>query len=212
MTGLRGFLRVFLVLLFRALTRYQVRGLENVPKDGSLLVVSNHLSLADPPLLGASLERRAVFMAKQELFRFPVIRHILGKLGAFPVHRGRLDMRAMRRVYQLLGNGTALVMFPEGMRSRSSGLRSAFTGAAQIAMRANVPVLPVAISGTEALERPCGFFRRPRVTVNIGRPFQLPQASGRASRQELGLQTDRIMSSIAELLPPSYRGDYGSKN
>ena len=194
------------------MTRYQVRGLENVPEEGSLLVVANHLSLADPPLLGVSLGRQVAFMAKQELFRLPVIGYLLKRLGTFPVHRGRLDLSAMRRAYRLLEDGTALAMFPEGMRSRTGRLRSAFLGAAQIAVRANVPILPVAISGTEALERPLGLLGRPEVTVNIGRPFYLPRVNGRVSRRELGELTSLIMSGVAELLPPAYRGDYGRQS
>jgi 1-acyl-sn-glycerol-3-phosphate acyltransferase len=103
-------------------------------------------------------------------------------------------------------------MFPEGMRSRTGGLRSAFLGAAQIAVRANVPILPVAISGIEALERPLGLLRRPEVKVNIGHPFYLPQVNGRVSRRELGEFTDMIMSGVAELLPLAYRGEYGRQN
>lgn len=199
-------------MLFRLLARLKVRGLENVPGEGPLLVVANHLSLADPPLLGVSLGRRVNFMAKRELFRWPAIRYLLGKLGAFPVYRGRLDLGAMRRVYQLLGDGAALVVFPEGKRSRSGELRSALPGAAQIAVRTKVLILPVAIYGTEALERPLGLLSRPEVTVNIGRPFYLPPVNGRVSRRELGHFTTLIMAGVAALLPPSYRGEYGRDN
>jgi 1-acyl-sn-glycerol-3-phosphate acyltransferase len=194
------------------MTRYRVRGLENVPRTGALLVVANHLGLVDPPLLGASLKRPVIFIAKQELFRRPPVGYLLRKLGAFPISRGRLDLEAMRRAYRVLAEGNALVVFPEGKRSRSGGLGVAYRGAAQIAVRAGVPVLPVAISGTEALERPFGWLRRPVVTVNIGCLFYLPQANGRVLRQELEESTGVIMSAIAGLLPPAYRGEYGRKN
>ncbi|MFA5315864.1 MAG: lysophospholipid acyltransferase family protein [Dehalococcoidales bacterium] len=209
---LRGFIRALLVAFFRVLTHYRVLGLENVPQQGPLLVVANHLSLADPPLLGVSLGRPVTFMAKRELFRFPVIGYVLKRFGAFPVNRGRLDLVAMRWTYRLLGDGNALVMFPEGMRSPTGRLRTAFRGAAQIAVRADVPILPVAISGTEMLERPFGLLRRPEVTVNIGRPFSLPRSNGRVSRQELEELTRLIMAGVADLLPPAYRGDYDRNN
>ena len=210
--SLYSIVRVLLISFFRVMTRSRVRGLENVPQEGPLLVIANHLGLADPPLLGASLSRQVAFMAKQELFRWPVIGPFLKRLGAFPVHRGRLDLPAMRRAYRLLEKGAALAIFPEGMRSRNGKLSYAFRGAAQIAVRANVPILPVAISGTEALEQPLGLLSRPVITVNIGHPFYLPRVNGRVSRQELNELTGLIMNSVAELLPQTYRGEYGPQN
>ena len=201
-----------LILLYRGLTRLRVAGLENVPREGPLLVIANHLSLADPPLVGISLERRISIMAKQELFRFSPFGYFLGELSAFPVHRGKLDLKAMRQVYQLLESGAALLVFPEGSRSRTGKMNPAFMGAAQIAVRANVPILPVAVSGTEALERPLGLLRRPEIKLNIGQPFHLPKVDGRASRQELEHFTVLMMRSIAALLPQSYRGEYGHTN
>lgn len=208
----RKALIVLLIAFFRVTTRYRVRGLGNVPRAGALLVVANHLGLVDPPLLGVILGRPVTFIAKQELFRLPLIGYFLKKLGAFQINRGRLDLEAMRRVYRVLAEGNAMVVFPEGKRSRTGGLQVAFRGAAQIAVRANVPVLPVAISGTEALERPLGWLRRPKITVNIGCPFYLPRANGRVSRKELERLTDIIMSGVAGLLPKAYRGEYGNKN
>ncbi|MFH0941711.1 MAG: lysophospholipid acyltransferase family protein [Chloroflexota bacterium] len=212
MPGLHSVIRALLVVFFRVTTRCRVHGLENVPQRGPLLVVANHLSLADPPLLGVSLGRPVAFMAKRELFRFPVIGFFLKRLGSFPVNRGHMDLDALRRAYRVLGDGNALAIFPEGRRSRTGRLQTAFRGAAQIAVRARVPVLPVAISGTEALERPFGLFSRPKVTVNIGCPFYLPRANGPVSRQELDELTNLIMSAVAGLLPGAYRGDYGYKN
>jgi 1-acyl-sn-glycerol-3-phosphate acyltransferase len=148
-------------------------------------------------------------MAKEELFRWPLISYFLRKLGGFPVHRGRIDLEAMRQAYRELASGGILVMFPEGQRSRTGGLRVAFRGAAQIAVHANVPILPVAISGTEALDRFGGWFRRPKVVVNIGKPFYLPAGDGAVSREESSKFTDKIMSAVAALLPVTYRGEYG---
>lgn len=212
MPGLIRVVRALLAVFFRVTTHYRVCGLENVPQQGPLLVVANHLSLADPPLLGVSLGRPVTFMAKRELFRFPVIGFFLKSLGGFPVNRGHMDLDALRRAYRVLADGNALAMFPEGRRSRTGGLQTAFRGAAQIAVRAKVPILPVAISGTEVLERPFWLFRRPKVTVSIGCPFYLPRANDRVSRQELDGLTKLIMSAVAGLLPGAYRGDYGHKN
>ena len=140
--------RLMVRILLLLLTRWQVKGRENIPNQGPVLVVANHLSLADPPLLGVSLGRKAIFMAKKELFRFRFIGYFIGGFGAFPVHRGQLDRKALRQAGQVLAQGLALVMFPEGMRSRSGRLRPAFPGSALIALRSGVPILPVGITGT----------------------------------------------------------------
>jgi 1-acyl-sn-glycerol-3-phosphate acyltransferase len=192
-------------------TRWRVKGKENVPLKGGLLVVANHLNFNDPPLLGVSLGRQVVFMAKEELFRFRLWAWFLSSLGAFPVRRGRLDRKAMRQSERALEEGKALVMFPEATRSENARLQRALPGSALIASRHSVPILPVGITGTEELTKAFWFFRRPRITVNIGQPFFLPKVSSKLSKEELAEHTELIMRRIAELLPPEYRGVYGGK-
>jgi len=196
---------------FRLFTRWRVKGRENVPRKGALLVVSNHLNFNDPPLLGVSLGRQVVFMAKEELFRFRPLAYFLSSLGAFPVHRGRLDREAIRRSEKALAEGRALVMFPEATRSPRSQLQRAFPGSALIASRQAVPVLPMGIFGTERLKG-LWLFRRPRITVNIGKTFSLPKAGSKLTREELTENTELIMRRVAELLPPEYRGVYGGQS
>lgn len=196
--------------LFALATRLEVRGRENIPTEGPVLVVANHLNLTDPPLLGISLGRKMMFMAKEELFRSPLTAYFVGNFGAFPVHRGKLDRKAIRQSQQVLTDGLALIMFPEATRSKSARLQRAFPGSALIAMRGGVPVLPVGIAGTEKIKGIGWILRRPRITVNIGPPFYLP-ANQKLSRAELIENTDLIMERIAELLPPKYRGVYGKR-
>jgi len=200
--------KVIVGAFFRLFARLQVKGKENVPRQGALMVVSNHLNFNDPPLLGAILGRQVVFMAKEELFRSRFLAYFLGSLGSFPVHRGRLDRKAIRQSARVLAEGRALVMFPEATRSKNAQLQSAFPGSALIASRQAVPILPVGISGTERLKG-LGLFRRPRITVNIGKPFSLPKAGSKLTKDELAEQTELIMRRIAALLPPEYRGVYG---
>lgn len=203
--------RLMRMLLF-LLTRWQVNGKENIPRQGAALIVANHLSLVDPPLLGVSLNRRVIFMAKKELFRYRFIGHFIGSLGAFPVHRGQLDRKALNQAEQVLAQGQALVMFPEGMRSHSSQLQPAFPGSALIASHSGVPIIPVGITGTEKIKGPVGLLRRPRITVNIGHAFHLPPAGSKLTRVELAELTNYIMEHIAALLPPEYRGNYAGKS
>ena len=201
--------KVIVWAFFRLFARWRVEGRENVPSEGAVLVVANHIHAVDPPLLGVSLGRQAIFMAKEELFRFRPLAYFLSSLGSFPVHRGKLDRKAIRQSERVLAEGRVLVMFPEATRSQNAQLQSALPGSALIASRRAVPILPVGIAGTEKLKKPFWLFRRPRITVNIGPPFSLPKAGGKLTRDELTEHTELIMRGIAELLPPEYRGVYG---
>lgn len=203
--------RALISLLLFLLTRCQVRGRENVPAQGPLLIAANHINLTDPPVLGASISRKVMFMAKEELFRSRLSGYFMRNFGAFPIRRGQVDRVALRRAEQLLAQGWALGMFPEGGRSKSDQLQAALPGSALIALRSGVPVLPVGIAGTEKIKGLGWLFRRPRITVNIGRPFSPPQVNGRLTKAELTDFTDSIMEHIAELLPTEYRGKYKSK-
>lgn len=193
------------------LTRWQVKGREHVPSYGPLLVVSNHIHLADPPLVALSIGRRAVFMAKEELFRYRFSSYFIASFGAFPVHRGRLDRQALRQAERVLAENLALVMFPEGMRSRGGQLRPAFSGSALVALRSGAPILPVAITGTERIKGITWFLRRPQITVNIGHPFYVPPVNGKLTKTELVELTNLIMARIGELLPVEYRGHYAEQ-
>jgi 1-acyl-sn-glycerol-3-phosphate acyltransferase len=193
------------------LARWQVRGKENIPGQGAVLVVANHLNLADPPLLAVSLRRKVTFMAKKELFRFKFIGYFIGSFGAFPVHRGRLDRKALHRADQVLAQGQTLIMFPEGMRSRSGKLGPAFSGSALVALRSSAPLLPIGISGTEKIRGVGWIPHRHDITVNIGHPFYLPPVRSKLTKVELAKLTTYIMEHIAGLLPPEYRGSYATR-
>ncbi len=195
------------VLLF-LLTRWQVKGKENVPARGPLLVVVNHLGAADPPLIGVSVNRKAVFLAKEELFNSRFLSYFVRNFGAVPLRRRSLNKEALRKARGLLAQGMALIMFPEGRRSPGVRLESASSGSALLALRSGAPVLPVGITGTEKIKGVTWIFRRPRITVNIGCPFCLPPLNGRVTRTELAELTHSIMGHIAELLPAEYRGEY----
>ena len=124
------------------------------------------------------------------------------------MRRGQLDRKALHQTLQVLAEDQALVMFPEGKRSRNAQLRPAFSGSALIALRSGAPILPIGITGTEKIRGVAWLFRRPQITVNIGQPFYLPPLGSRLTKVKLAELTNYIMGCIAELLPQEYRGNY----
>jgi 1-acyl-sn-glycerol-3-phosphate acyltransferase len=192
----------------------RVEGLEHVPREGAYLVVGNHCSNLDPPFIGWAVGhqtgRVVHFMAKAEMRRWPLIGWLALQSGVFYVRRGSADRAAQNRAVELLRTGRPVALFPEGTRSRDGVLREARAGAAFLAMRAGVPILPVGISGTHRVfPGRSRIPHRSRITIRIGVPFTLPPAEN-ADREVLRQGTERIMREIAVLLPPEQRGRWGS--
>jgi len=205
MRGLMRFMtRTFLVGLFK------VEGLENVPRQGPLVVCANHFATLDPPMVPAFLPRADTWnMAKSEYFRKPLMRWIFTRYHAFPVVRHSADRAALRRAFDLLKAGEVLIIYPEGTRVESGELATPEPGAGFIAQKAGCPVLPVALTGTrECLPKGARWPRRVPVTLRFGEPFLLPQRRPNGERITHEEASDAIMLAIAELLPPENRGRY----
>lgn len=196
--------------MFSLACRWEIVGRENVPRRGPLIVISNHTHFVDPPIVGASLPRKLSFMAKEELFRVPIVGWWARHYDAFPVRRGEADRQALRDAQSVLDLGLALGMFPEGTRSRDGVMRRAFPGAALIAMRAGCPIVPIAIDGSERIFQELRRFRRANVRVIFGEPFTIHVDD--KARDRLALATDQMMQHIAELLPEWRRGPYRRKD
>jgi 1-acyl-sn-glycerol-3-phosphate acyltransferase len=183
--------------LLRGLYRLEERGLENLP-DGGFVLACNHVSSFDPWPLGMPLwpHRGLRFMAKSELYWFPLSKVIDGA-GAFPVKRGQRDTAAMDRAVELAREGNVVAMFPEGTR-RTKGLTKKFearprTGAARIALEADVPLVPAAVGGTDRL------LRLGKLKVAYGAPLELDDLRGLDRHQAAQEATDRLMARIYEL-------------
>lgn len=194
----------------------KVHGLEHAPRAGSYLLVANHCSNLDPPFIGAavghSTGRVIHFMAKEEIRHWPLVGWLARSAGVFFVRRGEGDRAAQRRALEHLTAGRPIAIFPEGSRSRDGVLREAKLGAALIAMRAGVPLLPVGITGTGRIfPGRSRFPHRTPVSIRVGPVFHLPhQPEGRLDREALAEGTERIMREIAALLPEGQRGRYRS--
>ena len=199
---MKGTLRIF--------SNWQVTGQENVPLTGPLLIVSNHMSNVDPPLVAASIPRRVNFIAKRGIFK-PGIRWFLKAYGAFALNSAKEgnDIQAMLWMRKLLRQNKSVVIFPESTRNPYVGMQQAVPGVALLASKTQTPILPVGITGTERLGPlwrivfPTGDLR-----VHIGRPFTLPETEKRFTHQQLKEMMDTVMGHIADLIPNNYHGVY----
>jgi 1-acyl-sn-glycerol-3-phosphate acyltransferase len=202
------FLHTAILFLSKILLRCKVTGKDNVPKHGACIVVANHINLLDSPILGVSLGRKVYFMAKEELFDSRFMGWLFREFGAFPVGKGKLDRRAGRTALELINNEQAIIILPEGKRSEDGRLGYAYPGAALLAAKSRVSIIPVGISGTGRLVGKWWFLNRPRIQLNIGKPFTLPEFDGKLSKGIVSQLTYEIMSHIAALLSPESRGRY----
>ncbi|MQG76018.1 MAG: 1-acyl-sn-glycerol-3-phosphate acyltransferase [SAR202 cluster bacterium] len=200
--AMRGALRLF--------SNWKVTGQENVPPDGPLLIVSNHMSNIDPPMIAASVSRRVNFIAKRGIFQ-PGIRWFLKAYGAFAlnaVEEGN-DIQAMLWMRQLLRQNRAIVVFPESTRNPYVGMQKAMGGVAFLAAKTQTTILPVGLTGTERLGPLWRvMFPTGDLTVNIGKPFTLPDTKGKMDADQITSMMDSVMGRIADLLPKEYHGVY----
>jgi 1-acyl-sn-glycerol-3-phosphate acyltransferase len=190
-------------ILFRLYNRWEVSGRELVPESGSVLLIANHTSYADPPIVGTACRRPVHFMAKAELFFFP-LGAIISRTHAFPVRKGGVDRAALRRAMQLLKEGRVLLMFPEGTRSPDGRLMELETGAAFVALSSGAQVVPVGVDGADRLlPRRWPIPRPAKLRVRFGPPVNLDDLRGsRPTREALEEATRRMAAAMRELLPP----------
>ncbi len=200
--AVRAVLRVLLRLAFKT----RVEGRENVPREGPVILVANHLSMLDPLVLGCAINRPIRFMAKHDLFSNRLFAFVLMHLGAFPVRRGQADRQAFHMAFEILSRGQVLGMFPEGTRSLDGELGQPYSGAAILAEKTGAPVVPVGIVGTgRVMRKGTALPRSGRIAVRVGRPIYAarsgPDVAGReGDRREFANVKEVMMRHIAELL------------
>ena len=190
----------------RAMAAIEVAGMERCPRTGGVLLVSNHVSTVDVPLIGAWCPRPVVFFGKSEVRHWPVINLIARFFGVIFVRRGQADRQAIREALASLAAGEVVCFFPEGHRNRGRGLLPAQPGIGLLARRSGAIVWPVAVTGTERI----GQRLRPRVRLTGGEPFDaVAVAEAELGRRPSDAEiAGAIMRRIAALLPPEQRGVY----
>ena len=181
------FVRFLVVSICRTYLRMSIDGRENVPRHGAFVLAPIHRSYIDTPIASGCTRRRMRFMGKDSLWRGQPFRWILSALGGFPVSRGTADREAIVRSLQVLDSGDPLVLFPEGERKSGPFVQPLFDGAAYVACKAGVPIVPVGIGGSEAAMGKGAKWMRPhKVHVIIGKPLPVPpRVDGRMPRSSI---------------------------
>ncbi|MGB0112530.1 MAG: lysophospholipid acyltransferase family protein [Ilumatobacteraceae bacterium] len=188
-----GFTRVF--------TRMSIDGLEHLPTSGPYVVAPVHRSYVDTPITACITRRRMRFMGKREMWKYPRLGWLFSALGAFPVNRGTADREALKRCITVLQHGEPLVLFPEGERKDGPLVHPLFDGAAYVAARAEVPIIPVGIGGSaRVMPRHAKIVFPRKVHVVIGAPILIERnASGRASRGAVAAASAQLHDDLQRL-------------
>ena len=199
-------------ILFRLVLKAEVRGVDRVPRDGPLIIAISHSSFLDPLLAGAYIHRDIIPMAKIEAFSIPFLGGAIKAYGAFPVRRGEVDLNAFKTALQILRNGGAMVIAPEGHHSETGTLQRGREGAIMLSLRSGAPILPVAVWGGKSIWKNLPRLKRTPMWFRVGEPV-IPAASmTRPTRAEMAEMGDELMVRIADMMPPELRGYYADSS
>jgi 1-acyl-sn-glycerol-3-phosphate acyltransferase len=206
---LRDSILLVVSILIRLLARVETIGLENVPSQGGYIIATNHMSIMDPVLIFVYIRRKdlTALVAKKHQKNL-LFRWLVNGVGGIWLNRDDPDAHAIRASREYLQKGGLLCISPEGTRSPSGALIPAKTGVAYLADVAEVPIIPVAITGTHNGIRRAFTLQRPRFTLRFGCPFSLPPVDRRSRETDLKRNTDEIMCRIAAMLPAELHGVY----
>jgi 1-acyl-sn-glycerol-3-phosphate acyltransferase len=195
--------------LFHILTRVEIVGAENVPAQGPVIIATNHMSMLDTPLLLIAVPRSDLIALVADKYRFnPLFKFLVVQTGSIWIDRDKADFSAFRVAMQYLKKGGSLGIAPEGTRSRVGALLQGKSGTVFLAEKANTPIVPVAIAGSEVVVSKMVRLQRPPLRVRFGKPFTLSPVDRNDREASLQRNTDEIMCRIAALLPEKYHGFY----
>jgi 1-acyl-sn-glycerol-3-phosphate acyltransferase len=193
-----NFVRILISLPTLLIYRVRAIGVENVPREGALILAPNHFSQMDHFFVGLHLLHRKVrFMAKSQMFGPPVLTYVYKHGGVFPVRRGHRDEESFKTAFTILEQGEMLLVYAEGGRSRSGKLKEVKPGIGRIALESGAPVVPVAIHGSEKVRR-WKRFRFPKVTVQFGEPLSFPREEGTSRERQLEV-AEQIFVPVREM-------------
>ncbi len=196
-------------IILRLLFRFDASELEKVPAGGPMLMIVNHVSVFEGPLLYVYMRpRNTIALAKKQLWEHRVTRFLMNIWGTIPVDRGMLDRQSMAQCFDVLKRGDFLCIAPEGTRSRDGKLRKGKEGIAFIAAKSHVPIIPVVTFGFEKFQEYAKRFRRTPVSIKVGSPFEIISRKGRLNAADRQAITDEMMLRMAQLMPPEYHGRY----
>jgi len=186
--------RAILRFIYRVLFRIKATGTENIPAEGAVIIASNHISLLDPPAVGVLIERKVHFMAKEELFKIPLLGPLIKSFGAYPVKRGGVSIDAIKSSINILKSGKVMGIFPEGTRQKTDDPNASLgakKGTAMIALRSKAVVVPVAIVGNYKLFR--------RTLIVYGKPVDIESVTASEGQDIYEAVTGEIMNQIHKL-------------
>jgi 1-acyl-sn-glycerol-3-phosphate acyltransferase len=208
MRGWYRVLRAVIRFLLKLLCRVQVEGVECIPGEGPYLLITNHLHWLDPPMIMAFYPHRAYLFAAEKWEDNWFLGPLFRSLDAIFVQRGEVDRKALRQALAVLEGGGVLGMAPEGTRSKTGAMQKGRSGAAYMAYRAHVKLVPVVTWGQKKAFASWRRFRRAPVHVVFGAPFGPPAIEGKASAAQVHAFSEEIMYHLAAMLPAEYRGVY----
>jgi 1-acyl-sn-glycerol-3-phosphate acyltransferase len=193
----------------RGLLRLEINGFDNIPAQGPLIIVINHIALLDPVVVCALWPGPVTPLAKQEAFTSLLLRWLLNGYGAIAVRRGEADVGAIRSALRVLAEGESILLAPEGTRSPTYALQKGKEGAVFLALRSGVPIVPVGVTGTHQIKASWRRLRLPRVRLSVGAPFYLQPSRPENQRIERAAMIRETMYRLSAQLPDEYRGIYG---
>ncbi len=198
---LYNFIQILIRIILIPPFRLKVEGMERIPGNGGAIIAANHISALDPVLVVGVLKRNIHFMAKKELFAYPIFGYLMRKLGMIPVDRKGVDRTAMKTAIKYVQNGDLVGIFPEGTRNKARVRTKAHGGVALLSLKTGAPVIPMGIIGTATPIRKYGFFPWfNRVVLRVGEAIYPPELrDGEIDRPTLDSYTERIMDVVYSL-------------
>jgi 1-acyl-sn-glycerol-3-phosphate acyltransferase len=207
---MRNFLRWLIRFILNLIAHVEIQGNENIIEEGGFVIATNHLGRLDVTLLFYALEGDFILPVAEKYEHHWLFGPIGNAMGAIWLDRSNADIRSVREILARMKAGGILVIAPEGTRSKSEAMAEGKSGVAYLAMKAGVPIIPIALTGTEdrLVVEQLKHFKKSEINIVVGKPFTLPPIKGVDRDKTLKQYTDEIMCRIGALLPEKYRGVY----